>query len=131
MTRQLLTASEFFTIAERPKQDVPFPEAGNGAVLPVWGMTPTEKTEFEIGFKQGTDEERQTKMIEYRERLVSASCRNDDGSYIFSPDDVKQLGASNGALVERLVDVALELSGINQKDVKAAVKNSEDDQTDA
>ena len=125
MTREILTAEKFFSIAKRPKVDVPFPEGGNGSVIPVWGMTPTERTHFEKQFQskaKGVDRESLTD--EFRERVVAECCRTDDGSRIFTGGQVSQLGASHGGLVERLFDAAGKLSGITDSDVESAVKNS-------
>ena len=97
MTREILTAEAFFTIAKRPKTDVPFPEGGNGAVIPVWGMTPTERTRFESQFqKESKGANRDELLLEFRERLVAECCRDDDGSRIFTGEQVARLGASHG-----------------------------------
>ena len=49
MSRIVATADEFLTspIMERQKIDVPVPELGEGKVIPIWGMTPRERSEFE------------------------------------------------------------------------------------
>ena len=127
MTREILTAEAFFTIAKRPKTDVPFPEGGNGAVIPVWGMTPTERTRFEAEFqKEAKGKDRDEMLIQYRERLVAECCRNDDGTRMFSqPEHVARLGASHGGLVERLFNAASKSSGITDSDAETSVKNSE------
>ena len=127
MAREVLTSDAFFAVAQRQKTDVPFPEAGNGAVIPVWGMTPTERTRFEKQFQEtskGVD--RTAIMEEFRERVVAECCRDDDGSKVFAAsEDVRRLGASSGALVERLFNVAAKASGITDTDIETAVKNSE------
>lgn len=132
MTREILTADRFFAIAERPKQDVPFPEAGNGAVIPVWGLTPTERTRFERRFQREVAPADRDALLEaFRECLVATCCRNDDGSLVFSESDVSRLGKSHGALVERLFDVAGQLSGITKQDADTAVKNLEPTDSDS
>ena len=127
MSREILTAEDFFTIAKRPKVDVPFPEGGNGAVIPVWGMTPTERTRFETQFqKQAKGTNRDELLLEFRERLVAECCRNDDGSRVFAEtEQVARLGASHGGLVERLFNAASKSSGITDSDAETSVKNSE------
>lgn len=132
MTREILTAEAFFTIAKRPKTDVPFPESGNGAVIPVWGMTPTERTRFETQFqKEAKGTNRDELLIEFRERLVAECCRNDDGSRIFTGEAVARLGASHGGLVERLFNVAGKSSGITDSDAEEAVKNLDETAVDS
>ena len=120
MSREILTADAFFQLAELPKEDVPFPESGNGAVIPVWGLTPTERTTFEKEIR----EEGEVTILEFRERLVAACCRNDDGSRVFQPEDVKRLGQSHAGLIERLYNKAERFSGYSNEDVEATVKNS-------
>ena len=120
MSREVLTADAFFQLAELPKEDVPFPESGNGAVIPVWGLTPTERPMFEKELRESGE----LSYIEFRERLVAACCRNDDGSRVFQQDDVRRLGASHAGLVERLYNKAERFSGYTADDVKATVKNS-------
>lgn len=132
MAREILTSEAFFEIAKRQKTDVPFPESGNGAVIPVWGMTPTERTRFEKQFQQnakGVD--REGLLEEFRERVVAECCRDDEGQRIFQREDVQRLGASSGALVERLFNVAGKASGITDTDIEDAVKNSDATTTDS
>jgi hypothetical protein len=126
MTREILTNEAFFEIAKRQKVDVPFPESGNGAVIPFWGMTPTERTRFEKQFqKSAKGVNRESLLEEFRERVVAECCRNDEGVRIFQREDVQRLGASSGALVERLFNVAGRASGITETDIEETVKNSE------
>ena len=128
MARQILTPDAFFKIAERKKQDVPYPEAGNGAVLPIWGQTPTERTRFEKQM-QVDAETRNVPFddirVEFRERLFQDCCRHDGGGHVFTREQVKQLGECNAALVERAFNVAMELSGYSETDGETLVKNSE------
>jgi len=94
--------------------------------MPIWGMTPTERTRFEKQFQttaKGADKESLTD--EFRERVVAACCRNDDGSYVFTADQVSRLGAAHGGMVERLFNAAAKASGITDADAEEAVKNSE------
>ena len=124
MTRQVVTAEQFLTAPalERQKEDVPVPELGNGAVIPVWGLTPRERTEFEDRISRSS---KGTRKKEIRERWVVECCRNDDGSKIFSPGQIEQIGQRSAIVVERLVDVALRLSGVTGTDLEKIAKNSE------
>lgn len=123
MSRQVLTSEEFFQIAERKPVDIAFPEAGNGAVIPIVGLSPNERTAFERDFQSGTEDLDQNRQA-FREKLVAACARNDDGTPIFTADQVNRLGQSNGALVERLFDTANRLSGFTNEDIEATIKNS-------
>ena len=122
MTRQVVTAEQFLTSTalERRKEDVQVPELGNGTVVPVWGLTPRERTEFEDRI---TRQPKNKKIM--RERWVIECCRNDDGSKIFNQAQIEQLGQRDSVVVERLVDAALRLSGVTTSDLDKLVKNSE------
>ena len=122
MTRVVATAEEFLTAPqlERPKEDVSVPELGEGKVIPVWGLNPAERTDFE---DRMTRQPKNKKTA--RQRWIVECCRNDDGSKIFSPQQIDQLGQRSGVVVERLLDVALRLSGVTGEDLAKLEKNSE------
>jgi hypothetical protein len=52
-------------------------------------------------------------------------CRNDDGVQLFTIDQVEQLGKRRSDVIERLVNVALNLSGFTEQDVDSIAKNLE------
>lgn len=127
MTRQVVTAEEFLTAPalDRQKEDVPVPELGNGSVIPVWGMTPRERTEFEDKYSRSSKAAKAKAKIQIRERYVVECCRNDDGSRIFTADQIEKLGQRSGVVVERLVNAALRLSGVTDSDLEELTKNSD------
>ena len=49
MSRSVATADQFLTspAMDRQKEDVDVPELGDGVVIPIWGMTPRERTTWE------------------------------------------------------------------------------------
>lgn len=125
--REVVTADEFLTspIMERQKKDVPVPELGPGKVIPVWGMTPRERTEFDDKKSRLKPAQREVLAAQIRERIVIECCRNDDGTQLFSEAQVEQLGQKRGDVFERLVNVCLDLSGFTGEDIDALAKNSE------
>jgi hypothetical protein len=127
MSRSVATADEFLTspAMDRPKLDVPVPELGEGKVIPIWGMTPRERSEFEDRQSRLSKDQRAKQKTQVRERILVECCRNDDGVKLFTSDQIEQLGKRRGDVVERLVNVALELSGFTAKDVEDIVKNSD------
>lgn len=128
MTRSVVSAEEFLTspALERQKVDVPVPELGEGKVIPIWGMTPRERTDFEDRQSRLKKAERAKHKAEIRERILVECCRNDDGVKLFTADQITRLGQRRGDVVERLVNVALELSGFTGQDLEALTKNSEE-----
>ncbi len=119
MTKRIVTAEEFLSspAMQRPKFDVPVPELGEDAVIPIWGMTPRERTEFEDGRPKW-----KSKNI-MREMLVYECARNEDGLRIFSLDQIERMSQVRGDVFERLVNVALDLSGWTAADVETLSKN--------
>jgi len=57
-------------------------------------------------------------------------CRDDEGKNIFTRSQIEQLGQRRADVVERLVNVALRLSGFNNADVEKLAKNSDASQDD-
>lgn len=127
MSRVVVTADEFLTspALERPKEDVPVPELGEGKVIPVWGMTPRERTEWEDSMSRSSKTQLAKKKKEIRERWVVECCRDDSGTRLFTLAQLEQLGQRSAVVVERLVNAALRLSGATNEDIEKLVKNSD------
>lgn len=125
--RVIPTAEQFLASPEleRAKKDVPVPELGAGMVIPIWGMTPRERTAWEDKQSQLSDKQRAARKLQVRERILVECCRNDDGVQIFTLQQIEQLGQKRGDVIERLVNVALELSGFSEQDLDKIVKNSD------
>lgn len=124
--RVIPTAEQFLTSPEldRAKKDVPVPELGTGMVLPIWGMTPRERTTWEDRQSRLSDKQKAAHKLQIRERILVECCRNDDGVQIFTLQQIEQLGQKRGDVIERLVNVALELSGFSEQDLEKLAKNS-------
>jgi len=127
MSREVATADEFLNspALDRAKVDVPVPELGTGKVIPIWGMTPRERSEFEDRQTRLSKVQRDKQKTQIRERILVECCRNDDGVQLFTLQQIEQLGKRRGDVVERLVNVALELSGFTSKDLEDIAKNSD------
>ena len=130
--RIVATAEQFLTspAMERLKEDVDVPELGEGVVIPVWGMTPRERTTWEDRQTSLPKDKRAKQKNEIRERLLVECCRDDDGKNIFTKSQIEQLGQRRADVVERLVNVALRLSGFTNSDVEKLAKNSDASQED-
>jgi len=124
MSRTAISRAVFLQgINERPKEDVPLPELGEGLVILVVGMTAKERTAFERQFATKDGKTIDARMSEFRERLVVACCRNDDGSPLFQSEDVIALGGKRADVLERIVNVCQRLSGFSKEDIEATVGN--------
>lgn len=125
--RVIPTAEQFLTSPEldRAKKDVPVPELGPGMVIPIWGMTPRERSAWEDTQSQLSPKQRAKHKLQVRERILVECCRNDDGIQLFTSEQIEQLGKRRGDVIERLVNVALELSGFSEQDIEKIAKNSD------
>lgn len=99
------------------------PELGEGLVIVVVGMTAKERTAFERQFATKDGKTIDARMNEFRERLVVACCRDDDGSPLFQPEDVTALGGKRADVLERIVNACQRLSGFTKEDIEATVGN--------
>jgi hypothetical protein len=127
VSRVITTADEFLNspALARKKVDVPVPELGAGKVIPVWGMTVEERTEFDDSVMSLTAIKKKQAKKTIRQRLMVECCRNDDGVQLFTSDQVEQLGKRRNDVVERIVNVALDLSGYTEQDIDTIAKNLE------
>ena len=125
--RVIPTAQQFLTsdALAQAKKDVPVPELGAGMVIPVWGMTPRERSAWEDKQSQLSEKQKAKHKLTVRERILVECCRNDDGVQLFTIDQIEQLGKRRGDVIERLVNVALELSGFSEQDIEKIAKNSD------
>lgn len=129
MTRVVVSRDQFLSAPVPKPIDVSVPELGEGCVIPVWPMTAKEWTAFQ-NEQTGANGKPNAKAKQVRERMVVKCCKNDDGSQIFTAEDMAALGEKQAGLLERLVNAALEVSGITTTDVEALVKNSGETQAD-
>lgn len=131
MSRTVIDRNTFLSRAPSiPRADVPLPEYGEGCVITVWGMTARERTAFEKQMTGKDGKPMDARIREFRERLVLACCKTDDGVAIFTPEDVTALGNVRADIFERIVNKCQELSGFTNQDIEATVKNSEATQPD-
>lgn len=102
--------------------DLPLPELGEDVVIPVWPMTAKEWTQFQIdgAAKNGKPT---AKSRTVRERMVMHCCRNDDGTPIFTSDDIEMIGSRVAGVIERIVNKCQDVSGLSDADVDDAEKN--------
>ena len=126
--RRVATAAQLKSASQPKPRDVAVPELGEGVVVPVWPMTALEWTRFQLA-QQDKDGKPNPLAKQVRQRLVVKCCRTDDGQPIFTSEDIDDIGKMNAGIVERLVDAALEVSGLKTAaSIDTAAKNSEETQ---
>ena len=96
----------------------------------VRNMTSKQRDAFERSrFKMVGDK---VEMISENTRasLLAASLCDEQGNPLFSMQDVEALGNKNGAVMDRLFDVAQRLSGLRTQEVEDRIKNLRGGQSD-
>lgn len=123
MSEILLTKAQILEVDDSETRIVDVPEWG-GKVR-VRGLTGSERDKFEASqLKQ------QGKSIKYdpenvKARLAAYSIIDENGNRIFSDADIIALGKKSAKALNRVADVARELSGFTDKDMEELTKNSE------
>jgi hypothetical protein len=102
--------------------------------VPQWGgtvriraLSGTERDAFENSMYQQRGKDLVRNAANIRAKLVARSVVDDEGERIFADQDVNALGKKSAAALDRIFEVAARLSRINEDDVEAMGKPSEDD----
>lgn len=117
---------KIFSANDRRVEEVRVPEWD--VTLWVRGLTGTERDALEDSMMQKRG---QIDIANFRARLLVKTVVDNEGQRIFSDADATALGDKSAAAIERLVNVAMRLSGIRAGDVEQLVKNSEPGPSDA
>jgi hypothetical protein len=103
--------------------------------VPEWGgsvwvreMTGKERDEYEGGLmrihRQGKKTQITPNFTNSKARMASMCVVDENGKQVFSASDVGRLGELSSKALNRIVDVAQELSGITEEDLEDLEKNS-------
>ena len=99
--------------------------------VPEWGgdvfvksLTGAEKDAFEESIVDMSGTDVKVNMKNARAKLAAKTICDKDGVRIFDDADIPALGEKNGAVLERIFNVAQRLSGLSKDDVKKLIKNS-------
>ncbi|MFH8369200.1 hypothetical protein [Streptomyces sp. NPDC018031] len=119
-----LSAEQILDAQDLGIEDVDVPEWGG--TVRVRGMSGTERDRFEAGFL-GNDMKRLPKdkaMEHYRARLAAACLVDEKGGRLFrSAGEVKRLSEKSADALQRVVDVAMRLSGMSEADQEELTGN--------
>jgi hypothetical protein len=119
----LISRDQILKADDLKTKTVPVPEWGGEIILR--SLTGMERDEFETSLF--VDGKFANKNL--RARLLVRCIVDEKGQRIFSNEDSGDLGQRNGAVLDRLYDIANELSGIGKKALDDATKNSTPDQS--
>jgi hypothetical protein len=116
----MLTRKDILGLDDLQYEDVPVPEWGG--TIRMRGMTAADRDEFELAMmdlKPG--------RVQVRSTVVMLCAIDDKGRRLFQREDVEALGAKSFAVMNRLHQVAIRLSGLGPGAVNRAEKNFESD----
>ena len=123
-----LSRAAILAAVDLPRQTVPAPEWGGDVLMQ--GVTAKEWDDFEISLTVGKGKNQETNYRNLRARLVQKCVIDESGARLFSEADITALGGKSALVLERLFNVAKELSGRTDKDVEELTKNSEPGQSE-
>ncbi|MYS74171.1 hypothetical protein GTY88_27680 [Streptomyces sp. SID5926] len=126
----LLGKEQITAADDRKWEDVDVPE-WNGTVR-LLGMSGTERNAYQSSLvvMGSNGQPQRLNMADQLAKLVAKCLVGEDFERLFTDKEVKELGAKNGAVLERLGQVAQRLSGLRKEDVEDAEGKSEPTQSD-
>lgn len=96
-----------------------------GTWILVRGLTGKERDDYETSIMVGKGRSRDVNMRNLRAKLIVRAVIDQQGARLFTDADVEALGEKSAAALERIFDVARELSGLSEQDTEELLKNSE------
>ena len=116
-----LTREQILAAIDQKIEAVAVPE-WNGTVY-VRNLTGKARDRFERSRFKLVGKEVEVIHENTRASLLAASLCNEQGLLLFTEADIEALGEKNGAVLDRLFDVAQRLSGLRKEDVEVRAKN--------
>ncbi len=120
---KLLGRDEILQAKDLKTERVSVPEWG-GDVL-VRSMTGAERDAFEASILEKRGSDYDVNMRNLRAKLAAWTIVDEEGSRLFSEDDIKALSEKSAGALQRVFNVASRLSAIGPEDVEELAKNSE------
>ncbi|THA31794.1 hypothetical protein E6R18_15805 [Streptomyces sp. A1277] len=127
----LLSKDQIDAADDRQWEDVPVPEWGGD--VRVLGMSGTDRNAYQSSLIViGANGKPQRVNLNDQLAKILARCLvGEDFQRLYTDKEVAALGRKNGAVLDRLADVAKRLSGLNDKATEDAAGNSEAAQSGA
>jgi hypothetical protein len=114
----MLTRDEILSKAVLKRETVTVPDLGGDVILQE--MSGTQRDAWEQSLQS---RDKQGNLVNARAKLVVATLVNEDGTRMFSDDDVDCVGEIPFSVLDRICDVALRLNHLRPQDVEEAKKN--------
>ncbi len=124
------SAAEIFAIDDIKQEDTYIPEWDTWILIR--GLTGAGRDRYEESIMQGKGANQTINAINARAKLVRLTAINPDGTLMFEPAHVAELGKKSAAVLQRLFDVARRLSGLSDDDMDELTEGFEGaDSTDS
>jgi len=117
----VLSRDQILQAHDLPTERVYVPEWG-GEVI-VRGLTAAERDAFEQSIVETRGKNTQVNLRNIRAKLVALCCVDEEGSRIFQDEDAELLGRKSAVALNRVFEVAQQLSGLRPEDVEELAGN--------
>lgn len=121
----LLSKSDILAVDDRQVEDIEVPEWGGEVRMR--GLTGKQRDSYEASILDQRGGERKVVLANARAKLVALCAIDENGTRLFSGDEVSQLGNKSAVALERLFDAARRLSGMSERDLEKLTENFDDD----
>ena len=118
-TKTLLSRDAILALKGGRYEDVKV--RGLGGTVRVAAVSAGARDAFELAIQDLPEKERRK---DFRARLLVMCCTDDDGKPLFTYDDIPSLSALEAAAVDPVVEVAMRLNGLSERDREELEKNS-------
>lgn len=117
----ILTKDQILAAEDLPRQTVTVDEWGGDVIIR--SLTAAERDAWEAGFIDDSSKKVKIKYTNAKASLVARCAVGEDGIRLFTDEEVAELGRKSAKAVNRLYDVARELSGLSTEDIEELEKN--------
>ena len=93
--------------------EIPVTFEPQGRTVRVAAVSAGARDAFELSLQDIPEKERRK---DFRARLVVMSCIDEAGKPLFTVDDIPALSALDAAAIDPVVEVAMRINGLSQKD---------------
>ena len=118
-----LTKDQILGLDDLPLFEVKVPEWGDEASVFVRMLTSGERDELEALSTVQKGDKVELNMKNARARIAAFTLCNEDGSRMFTTEEIDALGRKSAKAIKRIADAAYEFNGLSAKARAAAAKN--------
>lgn len=119
----VLTREQIDSVRDAVREYVDVPEWGSDAQVIMQAMGADERDAWEASMIDSRNKN-QMNYRQARAKLVARCLVDEEGKRLYSDTDVDAIGKRNGAVINRLFEVAKRINALEKKDVDSLVKNS-------